>query len=372
MPLTPASEQLKDLLIQHRVYLERFGNTTAKDTIKLLNEARQSIYKMIGGADFLEGGLVSPSQKKRLTAVLAEIDKLLISAYKKVYTAHLLEGIRDLSKSEGLFIQSATQDSLPVVINTITPAPVLLATLANNKVMGKSLETWMSSLAKTESAKVQSAVKNGMVSGMPIRDIVKTAQATSTLSNQHLYTVVRTSVMQASSDSMQAFYKANKDIIKRVVYIATLDGRTTPLCSALDGQIYELGKEKNIPPSHYNCRSILVPIFEKFIGNRPSKPTTTDLLKKEYAKINPEQPYQQWASKRTRELISQVPASTTYEEWLKNQRKEFQISVLGSKKAELFRSGKLSLKDFVDFNSGQSYSLKTLEKQHPTLFKELK
>ena len=50
-------------------------------------------------------------------------------------------------------------------------------------------------------------------------------------------------------------------------YSAVLDDRTTAICESLDGAIYAdnsevwTGSPRYIPPNHYNCRSLLIPIF---------------------------------------------------------------------------------------------------------------
>lgn len=48
-------------------------------------------------------------------------------------------------------------------------------------------------------------------------------------------------------------------------YSAILDDRTSDICAGLHGTTFKLGKEP-IPPMHFNCRSVLIPItiFEKF------------------------------------------------------------------------------------------------------------
>jgi SPP1 gp7 family putative phage head morphogenesis protein len=48
-------------------------------------------------------------------------------------------------------------------------------------------------------------------------------------------------------------------------YSAILDDRTSDICAGLHGATFKMGKEP-IPPMHFNCRSVLIPItiFEKF------------------------------------------------------------------------------------------------------------
>jgi hypothetical protein len=49
-------------------------------------------------------------------------------------------------------------------------------------------------------------------------------------------------------------------------------------------------------------------------------------------------------------IDGQVPASTTYGQWLKRQSVEVQENVLGVAKAKLFRDGGLPIERFTDVN----------------------
>lgn len=49
--------------------------------------------------------------------------------------------------------------------------------------------------------------------------------------------------------------------IEAFVYTAVLDGRTTELCRSLDGRIFRKDEVQGyVPPNHYNCRSVILPI----------------------------------------------------------------------------------------------------------------
>ena len=58
-------------------------------------------------------------------------------------------------------------------------------------------------------------------------------------------------------------------------YSAILDDRTSAICEGLHGKIFKAGSEP-IPPMHFNCRSLLIPItkYEDFkvsenVGSQP-------------------------------------------------------------------------------------------------------
>jgi hypothetical protein len=60
------------------------------------------------------------------------------------------------------------------------------------------------------------------------------------------------------------------------------------------------------------------------------------------------------------ENIGTVPASTTYEEWMRRQAPEFQDATLGPSRAEMFRNGDATLDQFVDAG-GRTRTLSELD-----------
>jgi SPP1 gp7 family putative phage head morphogenesis protein len=81
--------------------------------------------------------------------------------------------------------------------------------------------------------------------------VARGGQATRMADNQIL-TVVRTSVNQVANAASQQVYEANQDITKKYRYVATLDSRTSAICRANDGKVYDYGKGPQ-PPLHFNC-----------------------------------------------------------------------------------------------------------------------
>ena len=64
-------------------------------------------------------------------------------------------------------------------------------------------------------------------------------------------------------------------VVQGYQYSAILDDRTTDICAGLHGKKFRKGEEP-IPPMHFNCRSVLIPItaFEEFapdtqVGEQP-------------------------------------------------------------------------------------------------------
>jgi SPP1 gp7 family putative phage head morphogenesis protein len=85
------------------------------------------------------------------------------------------------------------------------------------------------------------------------------------LSPFRLETIVRTNTTEAYNHGRLTRF-IDKDVLPYIVavrYSAVLDSRTTEVCKFLDGKLFKPESQalkELIPPNHFNCRSILVPI----------------------------------------------------------------------------------------------------------------
>ena len=80
-----------------------------------------------------------------------------------------------------------------------------------------------------------------------------------------LETIVRTNTTAAYNHGRMMYFM-DKDVLpflKGVRYSAILDERTTPVCNHLHGKVFKPSDpdlEALLPPNHFNCRSVVVPI----------------------------------------------------------------------------------------------------------------
>lgn len=147
--------------------------------------------------------------------------------------------------------------------------------------------------------------------------------------------LVRTANNAASTIAAFKTFEKNRDIFEGFKWVSTLDGRTSLICMARDGEVYPFSPESPTPPAHWGCRSVIIPkvkkrydLFSELDGGRPS-------------------------------ANGEVSARTTYGGWLKKQPKSFVDEALGKSRADLFRSGKVKIDGFTD-PAGRVYSLNEL------------
>lgn len=158
------------------------------------------------------------------------------------------------------------------------------------------------------------ATTTGQLRAAGVKSIVASGGELTAMADNQIMSLVRTSINQVANSASMAVYEANQDVTKKYQYIATLDSLTSPICRALDGQKFEYGKGP-MPPQHFGCRSKVVAVIDyKGLG---------------FPELESE--FETRASKG-----GQVPANTTYGQWLKDQPLKTQQDVLGASKVPYF------------------------------------
>lgn len=138
-------------------------------------------------------------------------------------------------------------------------------------------------------------------------------------------TIIRTANSYVSNRANSELLQRNRSKFKYKMHFSTLDSKTSAKCKARDGKKWTLDNEPighnfpfREPPLHFGCRSII-----RFVVNE--------------------------GSTRASEF-GQVDETLDYNEWLKQQSSKYQDKALGKERARLFRTGKVSVQDMVDFN----------------------
>lgn len=205
--------------------------------------------------------------------------------------------------------------------------------------VGISLDELTRSFSKTESERIIRAIRLAHSEGLTNDKLVQLIRGSranryqdgilrTTTRNAHA--IARTGTAIMASEAKQAFINDNKDIIKGIKVVATLDSRTSPICRHLDHQFMPTHKAK-YPPYHFNCRSSFEIIYDGYIAPK------------------------QRASEHG------VVENQTYYEWLKKQTPDYQDEVLGKTRGKLFRDGGMSAEKFKSLQLDKNFTPLTLE-----------
>jgi SPP1 gp7 family putative phage head morphogenesis protein len=374
-----ANQALFNASVRHQIHVLRFSEQQAKAAIEALKKAEGEILERITGA--MAKGL----ETNRLEALLTSIRQRRAQVFAQA-SAEMEAQLKTFAEMEADWEIGALKGASPVELNTArVPLEQLHATVTA-PISGIPLKGWMDNIAASEATAIQAAVTQAVLQGQTIDDLVRKIRGTKakdyadgilSTSTRNAQALARTAVNHVSNASRNQVWQANQDIVRALRWTSTLDGRTSPICRARDGHLSPIG-DKSLypgdpvlspagaqPPAHFNCRSLMVAVLDgvEIAGDRPfikDKRVRKDreaAFRKEAKErgVPIQQVRKEWADKN----VGQVPAATTYQEWLKTQPHEFQNEILGEARAEMFRKG-LPLGRFVD-KSGRSLTLAELK-----------
>ena len=174
--------------------------------------------------------------------------------------------------------------------------------------------------------------------GLSKTELAKLAASRVPIAGNKVATLTRTLATQVENSAAMRVMEANRDVVKGYRFTAVLDGRTSEVCRAHNGEVYALNDVKYRPPLHWNCRSYLVPVLRKkadIKGPRVIGPVPD---------------------------TGEVKGREDYNEWLRRQPADVQIKHLGGEEQmSLFQRGKLAVSEFFT-PKGKSVSIEELRK----------
>lgn len=333
---------LFDALSRHQLFIQRLASGQVKKSLPIIRRMAREIRAALLNHD------LTSFQTARLTALQLEINAITKAAGVAL-EQQTLPAMQDFAAYEAQFTQKMLAGAVTVELagvnsaalsRAIESAPMKL--ISGKKTISTTMLGIFDTFAAGTSREVMTAVQAGITRGSVTKEIAaEVFGLINTRTKAQAETVVRTAANMAGSVARNELYKANADVLKGEEWSSVLDGRTTDVCMARDGQIYPVGQGP-VPPAHYNCRSVRVPVVDKAFAELRDGATRAS-------------------------IYGPVSSQTTYNSWLKSQPASFQDEVLGDTKAKLFRSGGLSLQKFVD-DSGKSYTLDQLRALEPLAF----
>ena len=152
------------------------------------------------------------------------------------------------------------------------------------------------------------------------------------LTHRQATTLVRTATQSLYNDILYETYLRNTDVVEGVQALVTLDHRTSMICMARSGGVWNIETGDPLPssdvdtpfpgppPWHFNCRTILIPVLE-----------------------------------------GQIVKDLSFEAWFKTKSKRFQKNALGPGRYELWSEGKLPMRSLIT-PSGRVRTLEELRR----------
>jgi len=301
--------QLKELY-RNAIDLNRYSNGVARRLVRAYNDVVLDVVDQLRGID----ELASPVKAARLRAILAQLEESL-NTWSAASIAEMTEELQGLAVLQTQFAAGQLEKALPAgaaaTVRTVEISPALAEAIVTSRPTvagvvnlsdsferiarspvnfqltagqqislpnGEVLREAFQNMSTRQSEIFSLSVRNGLLEGQSIENIVRRAkgrlnreqrgsidtiiaaggQATSIPNNQ-IRAIVRTSVNQVSVAADRIVAAENPEVTTKYRYTATLDTKTSAICRALDGKVFVHGKGPH-PPQHFNCRSRYVNI----------------------------------------------------------------------------------------------------------------
>lgn len=338
--MAATAERLTEIATRHQVFLERVKTGEANQFAAFLLEMDRELRARLGRAEMTDFA------RARAEALVLDIERTLAAIYGRFWN-EMRGRLIDIAEYEAGFEARSLAQGTDGAYEPVLPgveqvrAAVLAAPMSvRGADGGKLLESFVRDWSATEVKRVSGAIRQGFYEGATTSKILQAVRGTKAngyrdgilaISNRNAEAVVKTAVQHVASVARQETWKQNADIVHGVIWVSTLDSRTTPQCRSLDGRRFPVDSGPR-PPIHVRCRSTTVADlgFSRKNAIRASKDGA-------------------------------VAANLTYYEWLKTQPAGFVREALGKSRAELFLRGGLTAERFAELNLGRDFKPLTLD-----------
>jgi len=335
-----------------------YSNREARLIENFLREAQLDVEGLISSRlrQFRQRGYsLGRRELSRLTRLNSDLDELLGNIYRESYN-ETSERLIAFAQQESRFASEMLINTVPIEVGAVLPSSaVLRSAVVSRPFQGSHLREWYGTLQDAQRRNLRQSIRLGVAEGESIEQIVDRvvgtrgagfADGSLEVGRRQARGVVRTAVNHVSTHAREATYAEHSELIKGVQMVATLDGRTSPFCRNIDGQVFPLSSGTR-PPFHFNCRTTTVPIIRSLrelgIGNLGT-----------------------YSPAARASMNGQVAGSLRYPQWFRSQSAGFQREVLGPKRYQMFSNGLTDITRFAD-RKGRLYTLSDLYRRESSI-----
>ena len=243
-----------DHAIELQIQVEQAKEGYEEEIALLLLSLKKTVTTLIEYEELSE--LAPTALNRRLVSLRREIaDTFLKQENKIMMFVERASGIvatREASKLREMYLGKQLS----------VPSPEELKAYVKRQIMqssGQDLKAYVRTEMKREAARVSNAI-NRLSRRLSNQEIVRAINGTQRQPGllksveRGIRAAERTAMQHSAVAAKDALYLANSELVERVIFIAVLDNKTTPICRTLDKTVYPVGVGPR-PPMHPNCLS---------------------------------------------------------------------------------------------------------------------
>jgi SPP1 gp7 family putative phage head morphogenesis protein len=345
-PPRSATAAVADALTEHGVDLLRLSTSSTVKVIEFLRELQDDLERQLRRSG------VGRDDARRLRSLLADAKALIARTYREVARMQAADWL-DWANVEAQVTASIVNEQLGAkMMEGVLPRSALAVLVRDTLIRGSPAKDWWAKQATTVMQSFAQQVRLGVASGENNAKIIARVGPIMNVPKAQAEALVRTSVQTVANEARLETFRRAADVVKGLRQVSTLDDRTTDICIAYDGAEWDLeGKPmgdtslpfKGGPPRHWQCRSVLAPVM------RTWNELGIDLKENDApARASRDGP---------------MKPGTSYGDWLRRKSEADQDRILGRARADLWRRGKLSLRELLD-QRGNPMTLEQIKRKY--------
>ncbi len=356
--------RIQDALIRHQTELERVSALGTKQVLKHLQNLRDELIAFVAQTN--PTGVAFPvNQKVVIENLLTQANNLITDTYNKMASTHTSLMTQYGHAEAQIFPKIYNREFGAGVIHPVLTKEAIATIVSEQVFEGHTTKEWWEKQSIDYKYRYKAEMTEGILDGESIDELIERVKDSLVIPQNHAEALSRTGFQNIFQDVRRQIYEGNSDVISQVMWVATLDTRTTFICATLDNRRWRLEDKEPIghgmkwrgwPPIHWNCRSTTVPItvsYDELNKNLKFNKTVNRLKPGQRASID-----------------GAIPETKSYNDWLKDHEKKGKqgkkdvIEILGVKRYELWKKGKITnVSQLVD-QKGNPLTLDELYKKY--------
>lgn len=340
MPDLTPDEILADEILHHTLNLFRLSAAQVADTLKRLAAMEKRLIQELAAPLLNEAG------RREINSLLKSSAEIVDDYYNGISENIDVPGVADA-------VAKVTANSLEVALGVDAaglPTQAYFKALQSDVLIsGSPAADWWAAQSTALQFKFAAQLRQGLANGETNAQIIarivgkRGVPGIMDVAKRDAASLVQTSVQAVANSARLATFQANSDVLLGVRQLSTLDSHTSLICIAYSNQCWDLEGKPILgttlpfnggPPRHFNCRSVLVGISDSAsIENRKG------------TRASDEGP---------------IDRKTSFDQFLQRKTKTYVDEMLGKGRADLWRAGKITLKDLVN-GQGRPLSLDELK-----------
>ena len=253
-----------------------------------------------------------------------EVQLLMAEAYRPA-TDVLRERLAEAASYEVEF-QERMMRASGITLGLAVPSPTTLRSVVTGQpIDGRLLADLLRPLPGRQRERIMEEVRRSVVDGRTPTQVVAAVmgdKGSVGAGRRGLAMVVQTAATHVFAAAREALYLENDDVVEQVMWVSTLDLRTSDICQGRDKSLYPVGEGPR-PPAHRNCRSTTVPVLR-------------DDVEVDFVRAS---------------AVGPVPSSTDYGDFIERIKDDpvaLGLALKSKQRAKLLRDGGLAFEDLFD------------------------